>query len=625
MEEHPSFVPLLIVVALAFLVPLLLARFRRISLPVVVGEILAGILVGQSGLNVVQPDEMLEILSLLGFAYLMFLSGLEVDFGALLRQPGTRQRSWKERLSNPLSVGVLAFVLTTLLSLGGALGLRMLDAADDPWLMALILSTTSLGLVMPVLKERGLTSQSYGQTILVAAVVADFATMLLVSVYVVLHTQGLTLELLLILLLFGVFATVYRIGRLARARLPGRQVLQSLSQATTQIDVRGAFAIALAFIALAQGLGVEMILGAFLGGALISLLADRAATDLHHRLDVIGYALFIPVFFVMVGVRFDLGSLLGSTRTFLLVPVLLLLAYGIKLVSSLHFRLSYSWRETVAAGGLLSSRLSLIIAISAIGLNLGSIDQATNSAIILVAIVTSTLSPLIFARMGPTATAVHRKFVVAGAGRLARLLARRIAGHGEDVVVVDCDPARAGAVSELGLQFVPGDARNLETWRALGPERIEAVAVLLPDDERSLAVSRLAREDLGVDHVAARVYEPANAKAFTDLGVRVVNPSLSPVRELEYLLLFPSVSSLITDLEDEHDLAEVRLGCPDMVRRPIRDLQLPNQVTIVLVRRNSDVLYPRGNTELQLGDVLTLIGPLDGVRELARRCEEGMW
>jgi Trk K+ transport system NAD-binding subunit len=81
------------------------------------------------------------------------------------------------------------------------------------------------------------------------------------------------------------------------------------------------------------------------------------------------------------------------------------------------------------------------------------------------------------------------------------------------------------------------------------------------------------------------------------------------------------VSSLITDLEDEHDIAEVRLGCAELADRPIQDLQLPERVTIILVRRNGDVIYPRGRTVLQRGDMLTLVGPLEGVRELSRRCE----
>jgi Kef-type K+ transport system membrane component KefB len=95
MAETHSFVPLLIVVLLAFLVPLVLSRFRRMRVPVVVGEILAGIIVGDSGLKLVGHDPMLEVLSLLGFAYLMFLSGLEVDFEALLPRAGAWRGTWK--------------------------------------------------------------------------------------------------------------------------------------------------------------------------------------------------------------------------------------------------------------------------------------------------------------------------------------------------------------------------------------------------------------------------------------------------------------------------------------------------------------------------------------------------
>ncbi len=621
MENETSFVPLLVVVGLAFMAPLITSRIRGIQIPTVVGEIVAGMVVGQSGLRLVDHDPTLEILSQLGFAYLMFLSGLEVDFNAIMPRPGLWQGSWKERLANPLSLGGLTFVLTLSVALVAAGGLHWLDAADDPWLMTLILSTTSLGLVVPVLKERNLTSKLYGQSLLVAAVVADFATMLLVSVYVVLHTHGLTLDVLLVLILFGTFGTVYRIARLARRRIPGSKLMEGLAQATTHIDVRGAFAIGLAFIALAENLGVEMILGAFLGGSLISLLSERGASDLHHRLDVIGYAFFIPIFFVMVGARFDLASVLGSPRTILLLPLILVLAYGIKFLSALVFRVSSSWRETLAAGALLSSRLSLIIAVAAIGLKLESIDEATNAAIVLVAILTSTLSPLIFNRILPAVPTVRRKFVVVGAGKQPRLLARRIAEHGNEVVVVDRDPDRVSAVEEMELPIVLGDATDPSVWVSLLPETIQAVAVLLPDDEANLQVCRMIRNEYGLEHVVARVRDATRTQAFSDLGVRVVNPSLSPVVELEYLMLFPSVSSLMADLEDEHEVMEVRLGCPELADRRIRDVQLPVGAMVVLVRRDGDVIYPRGDTQLKIGDVLTLMGPLEAVRELARRCE----
>ncbi len=621
MEHEASFVPLLVVILLAVLAPIVTSRIKRVRIPTVVGEIVAGIIVGQSGLGLVTHDEILAILALLGFAYLMFLSGLEVDFDALFPRQDEVTGSWRKRLTNPLYLGTLTFVLTVLLALVAAWGLHTLDAADDPWLMALILSTTSLGLVVPVLKERNLMGQSYGQTLLVSAVIADFATMILVSVYVLLRTRGLTAEVMLFLLLFGAFASAYRLARAAHRRLPISGVMNGLAQATTQINVRGAFAIGLIFIALAQALGVEMILGAFLGGALISLLSDRSVSDLHHSLDVIGYAFFIPIFFIMVGANFDLNALLESPEMLLLVPVILILAYVIKFLAALAYRLGYDWRRAVAGGALMSSRLSLIIAVAAIGLDLGSIDGATNSAIVLVAIVTSTLSPLLFNRILPGTPAVRRKFVVVGAGKQPRLLARRIQGHGQAVVVLDRDPDRRATVEGMGLDFVLGDATEREVWARLDPETIQGVSVMLPDDADSLQVARLVRDGLGIDHVVARVHDATQSQDFQDLGVEVVNPSLSPVVELEYLLLYPSVSSLIADLEDAHEVLEVRLGCEEFTDLPLRELALPDGAMVVLVRRNGDVIFPRGNTRLQIGDQLTLMGPVEGVRELARACE----
>jgi Trk K+ transport system NAD-binding subunit len=119
----------------------------------------------------------------------------------------------------------------------------------------------------------------------------------------------------------------------------------------------------------------------------------------------------------------------------------------------------------------------------------------------------------------------------------------------------------------------------------------------------------------------ARVHDATGTRPFAELDVGVVNPSLSAVVEMEYLLLYPTVSSLIGDLEDDYDIAEVRLGCPDMAGRPLRELEFPEGATVVLVRRNGDVIFPRGHTVLEVGDQVTLMGSLDAVRELAIQCE----
>jgi len=254
-------------------------------------------------------------------------------------------------------------------------------------------------------------------------------------------------------------------------------------------------------------------------------------------------------------------------------------------------------------------------------LNLGIITEATNSAIVLMAIVTCTISPLLFNRFAPKAGIDHHRFVIVGAGRSARLLAKRILDHGEEVVVVDDEPKKIAAAVEMGVPCLEADPLDPHTWETLEPERIEAAAVLLPEDERNLAVSRLLRNEVCLERVISRVHDATQMSSFTELSVPVINPSLSPVVELEYLLLYPSVSSLMTDLEDEHEIAEVRLGCAELTNRPLRDLELPQGALIVLIRRDGDVIYPRGHTILEMGDQLTLVGSLEAVRDLERRCE----
>ncbi|MDA1330088.1 MAG: cation:proton antiporter [Chloroflexi bacterium] len=229
MAENLDLFPLLIVAGLAFIVPLLLSRLPAI--PIVVGEIFAGILIGRSGFHLVEHDDItLVILAEIGFAFLMFLSGLEIDF-TLLTKPGA---DFEGNGQSPLKQAVLNFLGTVLLAVPVGFLLVRFDLARDPWMMALILSTTSLGIVVPVLKEKGISSSKFGQTVLLSALLADFFTMLLITVYVSLYSSGLTIEILLIGVLFFAFLLAYRIG-VTQIRRPGvRRLIEGLEKATSQ-------------------------------------------------------------------------------------------------------------------------------------------------------------------------------------------------------------------------------------------------------------------------------------------------------------------------------------------------------------------------------------------------------
>jgi len=215
-EHHFVFNSVLLITLIAFLVPLLLDRFRRIRIPFVVGEILAGVLVGKSGFNLIEVGPYLDFISTFGLTYLMFLSGLEIDF-SLLREMGRRKTldehgPVRRLLQNPVAMGVSMFALTLVGAYGVSSVLAQLELIESPMLMTLIVSTTSLAVVVPVLKEHGITGSAYGQTILVATLIADFATMFLITVVVAFLEGGLTLDILLILVLFAAVFVFYRMG-----------------------------------------------------------------------------------------------------------------------------------------------------------------------------------------------------------------------------------------------------------------------------------------------------------------------------------------------------------------------------------------------------------------------------
>jgi Trk K+ transport system NAD-binding subunit len=452
--------------------------------------------------------------------------------------------------------------------------------------------------------------------LLISALVADFATLLLISIVVAVVSRGLTLDLLLVLLLLGAFATLARMGQRA-ARIPRlRRVIAELSHATAQIQVRGAFALMVAFIVLAEWLGTEIILGAFLAGAIISLLAEQEGSHLHMKMEAIGFGFFVPIFFIMVGVGFDLPALLSSSRALLLVPLLLGVAYAIKLAAALLYRLSFSWRETLAAGVLLSSRLSLIIAAAAIALDLGVINQATNAAIILVAIVSCTLSPMVFNRVCPPTEAPEREGVIlVGLGELSAVLAERLRQAGERVTMVGLNPERVQEMKRRGLAVVEGRPTDSSALEQAGASQAAALVSATARDEMDLAACRLAGERFGIPNRVAMISDRNVAAQLADLGVRVVQPQLATALALEGALHFPSAFDMLTDHTDGVEIREGELNNPPLDGRPLKRIQLPGNVLILGMRRGDEVLVPHGDTVLRQGDVLMLVGHPDEVQE----------
>src|ERR671914_1822947 len=398
--DEPGFSGLLIVVAVAFLSPFLLGLAPRLRLPSVVFEIVAGIVIGPSVLGWVEVDQTIEVLALVGLALLLFLAGLEIDFGELhgrlLRLAG---------LGWALSFGI-AVVVGLLLSATGLV--------ETPLLVAIILSATSLGVIVPVLKDVGELNSSFGQLVLAAATIADFGAVILLSLFFS-GESGPGSTAILLSAFLGLLAVTFLVIRTAeRSKRVGEDLLR-LQDSSAQIRVRAALLLMIALVALAEGLGLELILGSFAAGALLSLLdRDRRLTHPNFRtkLEAMGFGLFIPVFFVSSGIRFDLDALLDDPANLAMVPIFLAALVVVRGLPALAYRRFVGRPRAVVAGVLQATSLPFIVAATAIGMELGALDSAEGSALIAAGL----LSVMIFPLTGLT---LLRRAMAAEAGRVS--------------------------------------------------------------------------------------------------------------------------------------------------------------------------------------------------------------
>ena len=373
----------------AFATPLIAGRLR---LPAAVGEILFGVAVGTSGLGLVYPTPFTRFLYELGFMFLMFLVGMEIDFNQIEREGARR-------------VGIAALVASSILSLGWLMVWRL----SYPSFLALILGAMSVGIALVALRDIGASQTRFGQMILLVGSIGEFLTLLGLTGYTLVHLYGvgteLAIEILKVFLLFGVAYAILAVLRLAVWWFPHTFRRWVDVQDPSELGVRAGFVLMLSLAALSGWVGLEPILGAFLAGSLFSFVF-REKGILETKLSAVGQGLFIPLFFIHVGVSFDVRAL-GETDT--LARTLLILAgasLAAKMVPSLLLVLSgFRIRQVVAGGFLLATPLTLLVAAASIGQRVGVLDPRLNSAIVLLAIVSGIAFPTIFKLLATPAPA----------------------------------------------------------------------------------------------------------------------------------------------------------------------------------------------------------------------------
>jgi Kef-type K+ transport system membrane component KefB len=378
----PHFGDLLIVVAIAFAAPFLLGLFPALRLPSVVVEIVAGILAGPAVLDIVKVDEAIEVIALIGLAFVLFLAGLEIELDRLRGQV--------------LRLSALGFALSFGVAVVVGFALKATGQIETPLLVAIVLCSTSLGVIVPVLKDSGEIESTFGQLIVAAASIADFGAIILLTLFFSGEGgPGSTLLLLGALVLLA--AVVFFVVRGAERSTIIRADLVRLQDTTAQIRVRAAIVLFIGFAAIAEELGLEVILGAFVAGLIVSLLdRDEVMThpEFRRKLEAIGFGFFIPVFFITSGIRFDLDALTADASSLVMVPVFLVALVVVRGLPALIYRPVIGSRRTAAAAVLQATSLPFIVAATAIGVELGLMDAAESAALIGAGLLSVLLFPL---------------------------------------------------------------------------------------------------------------------------------------------------------------------------------------------------------------------------------------
>ena len=377
MSSHP----VLLVLAIAVSAPLLAEIPIGLRLPAVVLEMVLGIIVGPDALGLVRADGLVDWLGgKLGLAALFFMAGMELDL---------------ERVKGmPLTLAVRGWMLSLVLALTAATVLHFLPLVHAPMMVAIALSTTALGTLLPILRDAGESDTAFGRMVMAAGAVGEFGPVVVMSLAL---TQGSSGWLEVVLLLAFV-AIAFAAALVALGVRPPRMLalLTRTMHASSQLPVRLALLLLAAFVVVSEDFGFEAIPGAFAAGMIVGLATrGEDGKPLRHKIEAVAFGFLVPFFFVTSGVKFELATLWHSGEALALTPVFLGLLLFVRGVPVFLYRDVLSRRERLPFALYSATALPILIAVAQIGARTGRMHPAIASALIGAGLLSVLLFPTI--------------------------------------------------------------------------------------------------------------------------------------------------------------------------------------------------------------------------------------
>ncbi|AGQ22791.1 Na+/H+ antiporter [Lactobacillus helveticus CNRZ32] len=541
----------------------------------------------------------------------MFLSGMEIDFDLLQRKNNPKGKSQAGKTVDPLKTAITAFIGIVVMAFVLAYILWLTGLFSEVMLAAIILMTVALGVVIATLKEKDILGRPIGQTILLTAVLGEVIPLLLLTIYASVN-GGNAEQLWLIILLFA--AAIFLLRRFKQPYL----WFAKITKATTQLDIRLAFFLIFALVTVAERVGAENILGAFLAGMVMKLLEPSEATK--DKLTSIGYGFFIPIFFIMTGVGLNLRSLFAHPFSLMLLPVLVIFLFIAKAPVVLTYMRYFQKKNAFAGGFLTATTITIVLPTLQVARKLHAITSTQSDAFILAAVIVCILSPIVFNSnfvLLPE-DKIKEKVAIVGANAVTVPVAHDLHANWYSVKMF----------TDKKNQYKTYDSRveNLTFLPNLDEETLEKGGVFDGDivvaanraDEDNIKIARMAKEK-GVNRVIARLSE-VDSKTLTEFnekGIEVFNSTNVHAALMRAMIESPTVYRIMTDTKNI--LYSVKVKNTHYTGRQLMDLEFIDQITVSRIKRGDEWLIPRGATEIEPEDILVFSGEFkvaDRVRDL---------
>lgn len=373
---------LILIMSIAVLAPLLAYGVSRwLPVPLVIFEIVLGVLVGPDVLGWAHSTEVIDVLSELGLAMLIFLAGYEIQFARV--KGDTLKRS------------VWAWVAA--LGLGLGLGLLLSGGGFDKGVyIGTALTSTALGTILPVLRDSGDLQGRFGSVMMAMGAVGEFGPIIAMALLLSGRAPGQSAALLIGFAVLTAGAVFWAL----RPKPPWfSRVIAKTLHSSAQFAVRLVVLILVAFLALSEVLGLDVLLGAFAAGLITRLVLHGAAPESSEtvlsKVEAMGFGFLVPLFFVVTGIEFDLDALLGGGWALLLLPLFLLLflvVRGIPMWLLAPRDLGRRDRSALVLFG--STALPLVVAITTLGVQDGKLGSGEAAALVGAGMVSVLVFPL---------------------------------------------------------------------------------------------------------------------------------------------------------------------------------------------------------------------------------------